>query len=103
MSSAVWLPMFVAVAGILIVAYLLGSRLFAGTVTGSRSFWCASRERNVQVIFRESAWGSRFDVEACDAFTPATDVRCDKACLRLKELPDVRVQPPEPPPRSWVW
>jgi hypothetical protein len=101
MSSAEWLPMFVSVAGILIVAYVLGSRLFAGTGTVSRSFWCQFRERNVQVIFRESAWDNRFDVEACDAFTPVTDVRCDKACLRLKELPDARVQPPEPPPRSW--
>lgn len=104
MSSPWSLPIFVAAAGVLVVVRAFGRCLFTGTVPARRSFWCPFRHRNVQADFRESVWDGCFmDVRACNAFTPPTEIGCDKACLDLKRYPAPRAQPPEPPLRSWVW
>lgn len=93
----------VGVAGILVGVRALENRLFTGAAATSRTFWCPFRQRNVTAVFSESVWDGRFDVQACDAFDPAEAVGCDRACLNLKTLPDPKVQPSEPSPRSWVW
>lgn len=102
--SSLWAAVIVvAVAATLLAVRALENRLFSGTVTATRIFWCPFRQRNVTVTFSESVWDGRFDVQACDAFTPPGAVGCDMSCLNLKTLPNLKVQPQEPPPRSWVW
>ncbi len=99
------LPIFLAVAVLLLIVYSLGSRLFTATSPSPRVFWCPFRNVNAHVSFKESAWdGEMVDVEACSAFAPPTDVRCDKACLALKRLPGLRAEAsPVPETRYWVW
>ena len=82
-------PIFLGVAVILLAVYLAGPRLVTGTATVRRAFWCPFRKTKVSADFTEATWdGKLTDVQACSAFTPATDVGCDKACLALKTLPE---------------
>ncbi len=92
--SNLWpVPIFLAVAVVLGVLVAAGRRLFTGTVTARRDFWCPFRSTNVGVDFAESSWDGRpVDVRGCSFFTPPGDVRCDKACLTLKPLPTIRGQ-----------
>jgi len=78
------LPIFVAVAGVLIGVLGAGRRLFPGTFTRKRAFRCPVRDTNVNVDFTEAVWdGSFVDVIACTEFSPPQDVRCEKSCLML--------------------
>jgi hypothetical protein len=87
-------PIYLAVAIVLIVLYALGRRLFSGALLAPRAFWCPFRSTDVRVDFKEATWdGSLLDVETCTAFTPPGDVQCDKACLALKTLPTPRAEP----------
>lgn len=82
------LPIFVAAAVALMVIYVVGPRLVTGSFLARRAFFCPFRAQRVRVDFRQAAWdGRRTDVHACTAFTPATEVGCDKACLVLERLP----------------
>jgi hypothetical protein len=83
-----WPLAIVLGTGVALVAlYIAGPRLFTGTVTIARAFWCPFRHVNVDVEFDRSAWDGRpVDVRRCSAFTPPTDVGCDKACLGLEEF-----------------
>jgi hypothetical protein len=103
--SNLWpVPIFLAVAVVLGAVVAAGRRLFTGTMTERRSFWCPFRHTNVGVDFAESSWDGRLvDVAGCSAFAPPSDVRCDKACLSLKQLPAIRVEGPVPPAAHWVW
>ena len=104
MSSPWSLPIFLGVAVLLVVLYSVGARLFAGTGISRHAFWCPFRNTNVRVDFAESAWdGHLVDVQSCTAFTPPTEVHCDKACLVLKRLPAPRAETPAPETRYWVW
>ena len=103
--SNLWpLPIFLGAAVLLIVLYRFGARLVTGTRLLQQAFWCPFRNANVRVDFAESAWDGRLaDVRGCTAFTPPTEVHCDKACLILRRLPSLRVETPASEPRSWVW
>ena len=62
------------------------------TRVATRSFWCPFRSRNVAAEFQEDAWsGERIEVESCNAFSPPTEVTCERACLRLPKLPPTQV------------
>ena len=88
MWSLLPLPIFVAVAGVLIGVLGVGRHLFPGTFSRKRAFRCPLRDTNVDVDFKEAVWdGSLKDVAACSAFSPPQDVRCEKGCLMLDELP----------------
>jgi hypothetical protein len=81
-------PVALAAAVVLFVIRLLGPHLFRGTLTWRYSFRCPGKQQDVEADFRESEWdGRRLDVERCSAFTPAEDVRCNKACAFLARLP----------------
>ncbi len=83
------LPIFVAVAGVLIGVLGAGRRLFPGTFSRKRDFQCPWRDTNVSVDFKEAVWdGSLKDVAACSAFSPPEDVRCEKGCLMLDKFPE---------------
>ena len=85
------LPIFVAVAGVLIGVLGAGRRLFPGTFTRNRAFRCPVRDTNVDVEFKEAVWdGNLLDVAACSAFSPPQDVRCEKGCLMLGKFPAAR-------------
>lgn len=82
------IPGALAASLVLLAIRLLGPRLFPGTLTWRYAFRCPASQQAVDADFRESMWdGRRLDVERCSAFTPAHDVRCDKACARLARLP----------------
>jgi hypothetical protein len=54
----------------------------------TRSVWCPVRDRGMTATLQEDFWdGTRVEVEECSAFSPATAVTCEKACLRLTERP----------------
>jgi hypothetical protein len=103
--SNLWpVPIFLGVAVVLSALIAAGRRLFVGTVTARRDFWCPFRNTNVGVDFAESSWDGRLvDVAGCSVFSPPGDVHCDKACLTLKQLPMIKVQAPVPPVGHWVW
>jgi hypothetical protein len=80
-------PGALAAAMVLLVIRAFGTRLFTGTVIWRYAFRCPVKRQDVDAELRESVWdGQRLDVERCSAFTPAEDVRCDKACTRLRLL-----------------
>lgn len=82
------LPIFLLAAMALIAVYAVGPRLVAGSVLARQAFFCPFKQQDVSVDFRQAAWdGRRMDVQACTAFTPATNVGCEKACLALDRLP----------------
>lgn len=82
------IPSALVAALVLLFIRSLGPLLFGGTLTWRYGFRCPIKDRDVATDFRESAWdGRRLDVERCSAFTPSDDVRCDKACQLLRELP----------------
>lgn len=82
------IPIFLAVAAVLIGFLSLGRRLFPGTYPSRRAFWCPFKDKKVDVTFREALWdGGLVDVAACSAFSPAQDVRCEKGCLMLGKFP----------------
>jgi hypothetical protein len=82
-------PLALAAAVVLIVIRVLGPHLFRGTLTWHYSFRCPGKREDVQADLRESVWdGRRLDVERCSAFSPPENVRCDKACTFLPQLPD---------------
>jgi hypothetical protein len=93
-------PVALAAAVVLLVIRWLGPHLFRGTLTWRYSFRCPGKAQNVEADFRESEWdGRRLDVERCSAFSPAEDVRCDKACASLARLPRRGVEASEPATR----
>lgn len=54
----------------------------------TRSFWCPWRSQGVTAEFQEEVWdGKRVEVTRCSAFSPSTDLGCDKPCLEMKKLP----------------
>lgn len=76
---------------VLAVAMARGSRWVRGVRTYHRAFSCPFRGTNAHVDFVESAWDATpVDVAGCSVFIPATDVRCDKACLGLATFPPTR-------------
>ena len=82
-------PIFLGVAVVFIVVLAFGRRLFPGTYTSRRAFWCPFRGRNVRVDFRKSIWdASPLEVDACSAFSPP--VQCEKACLLLGKFPVIK-------------
>lgn len=84
-------PIFVAVAAVLVGVLVAGRRLVPGTFTVKRAFLCPFRDRNVSVDFTEAVWDGGFvDVIACTEFWPPGDVRCDKSCLTLGKFPAPR-------------
>lgn len=85
------LAIILAVGIVLLLVWVRGAYLFPGSRVTTRAFWCPFRGRNVQVGFAEAVWDGRLvDVERCSAFTPPTAVTCDKACLRLADVPELR-------------
>jgi len=89
------LPIFVAVAGVLIGVLGAGKRLFPGTFSRKRAFRCPVRDTNVNVDFKEAVWdGNLLDVAACSEFSPPQDVRCEKGCLMLGKLPETKREMP---------
>jgi len=93
-------PVALAAAIVLFVIRVLGPQLFRGTMTWRYSFRCPGKRLDVDADFRESVWdGQRLDVERCSAFTPAEDVRCNKACAFLARLPGRKVKQSEPATR----
>ena len=87
------IPSALAAALVLLFIRAFGPRLFGDTVTWGYRFRCPFKEQDVVTEFRESAWdGQRLDVERCSAFTPPDDVRCDKACQLLGQLPQPRAR-----------
>ncbi len=85
------LVVVIAVGCVLAVTMARGSRWVRGVRTYHRAMWCPFRSRNADVDFVESAWDAQpVDVSACSVFVPATDVRCDKACLGLGAFPPAR-------------
>jgi hypothetical protein len=81
----------------LLAVRAVGPRLFAGTLGWRYAFRCPVKEQDVNAEFRESVWaGDRLEVERCSAFTPAEDVRCNKACLLLARLPRRKPAPFRP-------
>lgn len=84
-------PIYLVVAAVFVLVLSKGRRLFPGTLTSQRSFWCPFRDTNVNVDFKESVWdGDLADVSGCTAFSPAQDVQCEKSCLLLRKLPTVK-------------
>ena len=82
------IPSALAAALVLLLIRAVGPRLLGGAVTWGYRFRCPFKEQDVATEFRESAWdGQRLDVERCSAFTPPDEVRCDKACQLLGQLP----------------
>ena len=82
-------PIFLGVAAVLIVLLVLGRRLFPGTYTSRRAFWCPFLGTNVQVDFTKAMWdASPVDVRACSAVSPP--LRCEKACLLLGTFPAIK-------------
>jgi hypothetical protein len=76
-----------AATAVLLVVLAFGSRSRA-TRPVVWSFWCSRQARNVTAEFEEKSWdGKRVDVASCTAFSPPTDIRCDKQCLVRKRLP----------------
>ncbi len=90
----VWpVPIFLAVAAILMVLVVAGRRLFPGTFSRRRAFWCPFRDTNVGVEFKQAVWDETLvDVEACTAFSPSRDVRCEKPCLLLGRFPAAKAE-----------
>lgn len=61
------------------------------TRAATRSFWCPGQARDVTADFDEEVWdGKLVAVKACSAFSPATAIGCDRACLRTKRLQAMR-------------
>jgi len=82
-------PIFVAVAAVLLGVAIAGPRLFPGTYTAKRAFRCPFRDSDVSVDFSEAVWDSSLvDVIACTEFSPPQDVRCEKKCLMLGKFPE---------------
>ena len=82
-------PIFLGVAAVLIALLVLGRRLFPGTYTSRRAFWCPFRGANVRVDFTKSMWDANpVDVQACSAFSPP--LQCGKACLLLGKFPAIK-------------
>jgi hypothetical protein len=80
-------------AAVLLVVLAIGSRSRV-TEPVARSFWCPQQGRNVTAEFEEKTWdGKRVDVASCTAFSPPTEVRCDKQCLALRRLPAATEEP----------
>lgn len=87
------IPIFLSVAVVLVGVLRTGRRLFPGMIAARRGFRCPFRDENVTVDFEEAVWDGRLvDVAACTAFSPAQDVRCDKACRTLDKLPPARTE-----------
>jgi hypothetical protein len=88
----IWPLAIVVVTGVALgVVYVLGARLFSSSQHVTRAFWCPFRRQNVHVGFAASAWDGRLaDVEHCSAFTPPSAPTCDKACVALPALPQMR-------------
>jgi hypothetical protein len=84
-SLTAWPYVIIFGVGILLLILLVnGSRIFRGTRTIMRSFWCPFAKRLVDVDFGVDAWdGRRVDVEACSAFVPCTAITCEKHCLHV--------------------
>lgn len=86
-------PVFLGAAVVLIALVSAGRRVFRGTVGWRRAFWCPFLKTDVNVDFKRSIWdGSLVDVVGCTAFSPAHDVRCEKACLLLARFPPVKAE-----------
>jgi len=94
---------------IIILAIGIGLILFVGGVflafpkinrIVTSSLWCPVPKRRVTAEFQEDPWsGKRVEVNSCTAFSPATAIECDKACLGVDELPapaDPEERPREP-------
>jgi hypothetical protein len=93
-------PVALAAAVVLLVIRALGPHIFRGTQIWHYTFRCPGKGQDVGVDFRESAWdGRRLDVERCSAFSPAEDVRCNKACAFLARLPRRAAEKSEPATR----
>jgi len=81
-------PIFAAVAVVLVGVLTAGRRLFPGTYTAKHAFRCPFRDKNVNVDFTKAVWDSSLvDVIACTEFSPPQDVRCEKSCLMLGKFP----------------
>lgn len=90
-------PIFVAVAAVLIGVLAVGRRLVPGTFTAKRQFWCPFRDTNVDVDFKQAVWdGNLVDVAACSVFSPPQDVRCEKTCLMVGKLPAAKAEATAP-------
>ena len=71
------------VAGILFFLVLLATAITVACAR--RRFWCAQAEQEVEVEFEEAGWpGHRRPVAVltCSRFSPASQVTCDRQCLR---------------------
>jgi hypothetical protein len=91
------IPIFLAVAAVLLGVLTLGRRLFPGTYTAKRAFWCPFRERRVNVDFKQQVWDSSLsDVVTCSAFSPPHAVLCEKSCLLLGQFPATRAEAAAP-------
>ena len=84
----IWpLVVVISVGFVLVVALVIGARLFPGTLLAPRAFRCPFRGRVVSAEFLETVWdGRRVDVRRCSLFVPPTAVDCHKGCLDLKDL-----------------
>lgn len=77
--------------GVILVAWLVSTRFPMATRVVTRAFWCPLQARNVTAEFQEAAWdGKLVEVNRCSAFSPPEAVTCDRACLRIDTLPQVR-------------
>jgi hypothetical protein len=97
-----WIPPFLLVLGLLIVAVPVGvyfgavallwasslvSKDFAVSRTG---FYCPFRKQRVTADFLTEAGSDHpSDVLSCSAFTKPRNVRCEKACRDLAEIHSV--------------
>ena len=53
----------------------------------TRWLWCRFRTQNVNAEFQEDPRSGRpVDISRCTAFTPPSEITCDKDCLRLRRL-----------------
>ncbi len=53
----------------------------------------AGGHNNVGVEFKQAVWDETLvDVEACTAFSPSRDVRCEKPCLLLGRFPAAKAE-----------
>ncbi len=79
-----WPLVIVAAVGMALgILLVTGRRLFQGTRTVDvHSVLCPVRHQPYDVGFQVTAWdGEAVEVVRCTAFSPATAVRCEKACL----------------------
>ena len=90
------IPLALATGAVFLLVLALGVSARVSEFA-TRSFWCPFKECSVTTRFEQAVWdGKRLAVVNCSAFTPATAVTCDKACLTLRKL-GAKPKPSGPP------